>query len=96
MTTIEDGGPAFPTSIFATDGGLGFEGEPLKPGKTTYYCGISMRDHFAAAAMPALLADYCESAQKVGFDEQWQMGVAMDAYAMADAMLAAREANPQA
>ena len=52
---------------------------------------IELRDYFAAKAMPAVYSEYCSSAEKVGFDEGWMMGVAMDAYAMADAMLAARE-----
>ena len=55
--------------------------------------GMTLRDYFAAKALPAAYADYCESARKIGFDEGWKMGVALDAYAMADAMLAAREAS---
>lgn len=51
---------------------------------------MTLRDYFAAKAMPAVYSEYCSSAEKVGFDEGWRNGVAMDAYAMADAMLAAR------
>ena len=51
----------------------------------------SLRDEFAAKAMPAVYADYCESARKAGFDDGWMDGIADDAYAMADAMLKMRE-----
>lgn len=77
-----DGGPAFPLQSIGPD---------FAPG----YAGMSLRDYFAAMVLPVLCADYCASAQKVGFDERWQMGVALDAYAMADAMLAAREGAAQ-
>lgn len=53
--------------------------------------GMTLRDEFAAKAMPAVYSDYCESARKVGFDEDWRMGVAIDSYAMADAMIKARD-----
>lgn len=69
--------PAFPTT---EEHGFN-NGEP----------GMTLRDYFAAKAMPILLADYFESAGKTGFDEDWMMGVAVDSYAMADAMLKARE-----
>ena len=52
-----------------------------------------MRDYFAAKAMPACYAEYCTHANIQGFDEGWKMGVALDAYALADAMLKAREAK---
>lgn len=84
MSTTDDGGPAFAAGAF----------EHNSSGSLAWQDGMSLRDFFAAKALPALLADYCASAQKVGFDEQWQMGVAMDAYAMADAMLAARKEKP--
>ena len=79
----DTGGPAFPQMNWENDGN----------GNIAHYqCdGMTLRDYFAANAMPVLLADYCESAQKVGFDEQWMMGVAIDAYSMADALLEARK-----
>ena len=54
---------------------------------------LDMRDYFAAKAMPACYAEYCAHANLQGYDEDWKMGVALDAYAMADAMLKAREAK---
>ncbi len=73
-----NGGPAFPC-LDISGSGLCLR-EP----------GMTLRDYFAAKALTAVCADYFESAQKVGFDEGWMVGVAMDAYAMADAMLKAR------
>ena len=57
-----------------------------------YAKDMTLRDYFAAKAMPWVYADYCESANTIGFEKGWRDGVAIDAYAMADAMLKAREA----
>lgn len=80
-----EGGPAFPQPCtengYAANTPYGMAGG-----------GMSMRDYFAAKALPAVYSDYCASAEKIGFDEGWKVGVAMDAYAMADAMLKARNA----
>lgn len=79
---IETGGPAFPCETVGEDD----HGEYRLP-----WQGMTLRDHFAAKAMPACYAEYCTHANIQGFDEGWKMGVALDAYAMADAMLKARE-----
>ena len=47
--------------------------------------GMDLRDYFAAQAMPVLLAQTTEFP-----DENWRLGVAWDAYQMADAMLIVR------
>ena len=75
MTTKEDGGPAF-AQAFAMSPKLDQ--------------GMSLRDYFAAKAMPAIYADYVSSANQHGYCEDWRIGVAIDAYEMADAMLKAR------
>lgn len=62
--------------------------QPCTPNHCT---DMTLRDCFAAKATPALLAAYCESAKTVGFDEFWMVGIAIDAYKMADAMLKVRE-----
>ena len=77
----ETGGPAFPAPDL---GEHDF-------GQRGAYWGMTLRDYFAAKAMPACYAEYCTHANIQGFDEGWNMGVALDAYAMADAMLKARE-----
>ena len=77
--TTNNGGPAFPASYYTDDG------------EWAKRDGMTLRDYFAAKAMPACYAEYCTHANIQGFDEGWNMGVALDAYAMADAMLKARE-----
>lgn len=85
MSTINDGGPAFPESI-SDDGPWG---------------GMTLRDYFAAKAM-ILQADEGISVEAIseviGIDRSqhdwqthWPMYVANRAYAIADAMLKARE-----
>ena len=46
---------------------------------------LDMRDYFAAQAIGPLLQQ-----NETYPDENWRMGIAIDAYAMADAMLAVR------
>ena len=51
--------------------------------------GMSLRDYFAAQAIGPLLQQI-----EAYPDENWRLGIAIDAYAMADAMLAVRERAP--
>jgi hypothetical protein len=81
---IKDGGPAFPNP--GHDNGPGnFRGRPTD--------GMTLRDYFAAKAMGPCLVEFWRgvAALEYGVPEDWRMGIAIDAYAMADAMLAARE-----
>ena len=55
-------------------------------GKASGGEGMNLRDYFAAKAMQVSLYK-CEYFP----DEHWRMGVALDSYAMADAMLEMRE-----
>lgn len=52
--------------------------------------GMSKRDYFAARAMTALMEHFLVEKLHL-VDNHWMSGVAMDAYAMADAMLKERE-----
>lgn len=88
MSAINHGGPAFPQAKVTV---LAEDGTPNEAASITHG-GMTLRDYFAAKVLPAMYSDYCTSASRIGFDEGWMMGVAMDAYAMADAMLAARSA----
>jgi hypothetical protein len=57
--------------------------------------GMTLRDYFAAKAMPAVYRDFWDdyrAGRSAPIPEDWKMGVALDAYAMADAMLEARGA----
>lgn len=77
----QNGGPAFPV-----------------PGTTQdHEIGMTLRDYFAAKAMPAIYTDFWTSVRngEHGCDERWAKGVARDAYALADAMLDARTQEPQ-
>jgi hypothetical protein len=80
MIKLKDGGPAFPLA---------------EPGNCVSASeGMSLRDYFAAKAMPAMYRDFWDDfrAGRNGcVPEDWRMGIALDAYAIADAMLAARE-----
>lgn len=51
---------------------------------------VSLRDFFAAAALPACYAQIIASCESLGYPENWRDGIAADALKMADAMLAAR------
>ena len=51
--------------------------------------GMSLRDYFAAQAIGPLLQQI-----ETYTHENWRLGLAIDAYAIADAMLEARERKP--
>lgn len=91
MSEINDGGPAFPVELHATTKDCkGFDGEIVKAGHVATYGGMTLRDYFASKAMPACYYEVCRECDISGWPEDWKTGVAMDAYAMADAMLAER------
>ena len=76
---IHDGGPAFPNSpqdVFDAETGLAFT-------------GMSLRDYFAAKALPALIAAHERSIDE--HDAIPVKAIAFDAFKLADAMLHARE-----
>lgn len=77
MNEINTGGPAFPSH--------GSMGEVTHEGMT-------LRDYFAAKALPAIYKDTCECGRVEGWAEGWRNEVAAEAYAIADAMLKARDA----
>jgi hypothetical protein len=54
--------------------------------------GMTLRDYFAAKALPAIYKDATETARNDGWPDEWRMDVAEEAYEMADAMLKARDA----
>ena len=80
---IENGGPAFPVP--------GFEylndTDPSRPERVvrTPYGGMTLRDYFAAQALPQLMAYHDD---RLAWEHKH---IASEAYAIADAMLAARK-----
>lgn len=80
MSHINNGGSAFPVAYSNED-----DGPTVMPES-----GMTLRDYFAAKAMPACYYEVCRECDITGWPEDWKTGVAMDAYAMADAMLSAR------
>lgn len=74
MSNINTGGPAFPVPDI--DGGAVQE-------------GMTLRDYFAAKAMPVHMAAL--STWDAGSQEAWQNEIARLSYATADAMLKARD-----
>jgi len=76
---ISNGGPAFPqVELHRTTG------EPCGQ-----HFGMTLRDYFAAKAMPVHMAAVSNWA--AGSPEAWQNEIARLSYATADAMLRARE-----
>ena len=78
MSTTNNGGPAFP--VWELNG----QGNP----EMTDF-GMTLRDYFAAKAIQGYLASFDPHGEPVEFATK----IAEDAYAMADAMLKAREAK---
>lgn len=86
MSTPQAGGPAFPVEI----GHGGYRTESLP--------GMSLRDYFAAKALPALLAPVFAALTDLGIQDAAKLEVAgrlvaAAAYATADAMLKTKN-NP--
>lgn len=76
MSAINDGGPAFPNTQDASKWG-------------SWDTGMSLRDYFAAKAMLGIYTMVAGSAHTVS-SGQPEQDIALQAYAMADAMLAER------
>lgn len=84
MSKINDGGPAHPTLVFARDG-------KSKNFREQRWPGLSLRDHFAGQALNGMLAHatrYRPYEKDRGL--HWHEAIAIEAYELADAMLAAR------
>ena len=75
MSKIETGGPAFP--------GKAYSGLPNE--------GLSLRDYFAAQALPALISESHRLSKQEIKGHTVAEAVAITAYAFSDAMLEARK-----
>jgi hypothetical protein len=78
MNNTNTGGPAFPGVEYKQPGGVGVS-------VMTIVGGMTLRDYFAAKAMQSMNSreDYRDASASA---------IALDAYALADAMIYAREA----
>ena len=89
-------GPAFPFEYHnqtreVQDGF--FETGPLIPGASQQFAGMTLRDYFAAKALPSVYQEFWNDANEGKFfvDDTWPEGVAGDAYRIADAMIKVRD-----
>lgn len=82
---INDGGPAFPIPGWPSHG----DGPP----QFSPYGGMTLRDYFAGQALAGWLSSY-SPAHIHPVQNDTHESVARDAYALADEMLKAREAQP--
>ena len=86
MSSINDGGPAFPRT--KSTGYLGSSvAEIISVG------GMSLRDYFAGQAMQAIISKHPPTEEVSGINEIDRQ-TARGAYEYADAMLKAREVKP--
>lgn len=85
MSMINQGGPAYPSSIdnYSEKQTTGFNGEAIEPKTFSAYPGMSLRDYFAAKAMQGWSANPIPQDSSIQEVAEW-------AYRQADAMLAAR------
>lgn len=67
--------------------------QPTHPTIVLSETHMPLRDYFAAKVLPSVYKEYVMGARIKGWDENWKLGVALDAYAMADAMLKARKTS---
>jgi uncharacterized protein YodC (DUF2158 family) len=80
---IDDGGPAFPIPAIQHSRNADWQ--------TEYgHDGMTLRDWFAGQIAPAIWKQFNDDGTATEFPD-WKTGVAIEAYRMADAMLAARK-----
>ena len=98
-----DGGPVVPTPMAGDYGCTFVQGPTGEVLPVTYEGGMSLRDHFAGQALTRLVPDdglYADTdsehngTPRCALRAKELSTIATDAYAIADAMLAARKATP--
>lgn len=86
--SIQDGGPAFPVADYDH---MVFEPKTVAETKRDL-SGMRLRDYFAAKALPTAWTAFADGYFEADGWDSINEGVAVCAYQMADAMLAARSA----
>lgn len=89
MSTIKDGGPAFPCSQHRNEKYMDEDGYGRTRTVTVSIGGMTLRDYFAAHALQSIAY-----ADAYSLDQGVVVKLASTAYRYADAMLAAREVRP--
>ena len=87
MSEQNNGGPAFPAPQFAVPSDMPRE----QIVKLKNLQGMTLRDYFAAKALPGVYAEFWRTTDHCPPD--WELGLAADTYRMADAMLKMRQAT---
>ncbi len=86
MIQRDNGGPAFPQTIYTINNGIGSASAGVD-----YVGGMSLLDYFAAAALTGLSAGFSEEyREKLADGTYGGLVPAMAAYRLADALLKAR------
>ena len=84
MSNTKPGGPAFPAVKIIS-------GDNYNPPTKVYHGGMTLRDYFAAKAMPIAAGGLNHPGEDFVCNDQYSR-LAQDAYKLADAMLEEREA----
>ena len=106
MSKINNGGPAFPVQdpqaihAVAAAAIVGIEDSDERDAAYTKaraqaVGGMTLRDYFAGKVLPSVYSSAMDDAANgsgLFKDPDWRIGLAQEAYSMADAMLRAREA----
>jgi hypothetical protein len=83
MSEINDGGPAFPETCDEYD-------NEVSKYRIRSYGGMTLRDYFAAKALPAVIEEYCRGNGTCIGTDHILGNASIIAYKLADAMLKAR------
>lgn len=88
MSDKQTGGPAFP--LFTPNNHEHWSNNGIRPGSEDFTMGMTMRDYFAGQALAGDLEQGVEDEMSVAWWHE-PSKIAKRAYAIADAMLKARE-----
>jgi hypothetical protein len=86
MPTEKDGGPAFPLAVSVSGAGDVYSSADVAGGM-----GMSLRDWFAGQALPAVMESALTHSDMFSSPKSMNIAIALNAYAIADTMLAERE-----
>ena len=94
MSYRNTGGPVFPQQIHndSNENIVSADGKVIPPGGTAYLHGMTLRDYFAAAALPAVIRNGHDAVINGGSVKNYTVEFfASEAYKVADGMLRERD-----